>query len=210
MSFSHTRHLLATQIVRWPRRVGRVQLDQPLADCRQPDGASSRLYEPGYIVLEEERTDSGPGIDRTGLLWYIVEGGARKGQGLTAQGLGTHPGWLAHVRGATWCGKNSLGHMIHPLGIATYSRATVQSYPSGAHSSLPTMILEYFYFFRWLEYLYLFRWCWLYWCIVLPVYFIYIFTWLILLQVQFSDLCLCFHSLCIAWYIMVFSFLPQL
>ena len=55
-----------------------------------------------------------------------------------------------------WCGKNSLGHMIHPLGIATYSRATVQSYPSGAHSSPPTAILEYFYFFRFLEYFYLF------------------------------------------------------
>ena len=68
--YSHTWHLLVTQIVQWPRRVGRVQLDQSLADCRQPNGASSRLYEPGYIVLEEERTDSGPGIDR--VVYYDI------------------------------------------------------------------------------------------------------------------------------------------
>ena len=109
MSFSHTRHLLATLIIWWPRRVGRVQLDQPLADCRQPDGASSWLYELGYIVLEEERTDYHPGMDRVGLLWYIVEGGPGRGKDMTAQGLGTHPGWLAHVRGAMWRGKIPLG-----------------------------------------------------------------------------------------------------
>ena len=143
MSFSHTQHLLTTQIVRWPGRIGRVQLDQPLADCRLHDGASSRLYEPGYIVLEEERIDSGQGIDRVVYYDIYCWGGAREGQGLTAQGLGTHPGWLAHVRGATWCGKNFLGHMIHPLGIATYSRATVQGYPSGAHSSPHIVFLKY-------------------------------------------------------------------
>ena len=89
--YSHIRHLLATQIVRWPRRIGRVQLDQPLADCRQPNGASSRLYEPGYIVLEEERTDLGPGIDRVvcyDILLREGPGGART----DGSGVGHTPG----------------------------------------------------------------------------------------------------------------------
>ena len=109
------------------------------------------------------------------MMIYIVEGGPGRGKDWRPRSW-AHTHGDPHIWGVPCGAKRSFGQITHLVGIVTYSRTTVQSYSSCAHSSPHTVFLKYDFMIS-AEY-------WFYWCILLPIYII-MFTWFISLQMQF-------------------------